>query len=167
MDIYFSMDFGPSAAQLAHDLADQQVESGHALADLSKDKLLSLLHSEKLENAQLKKEVHSLKAELAQVALRAEEEDERLALGLLKQVDFLKKHEERALNQAEADSERVTNRLQIQVEKLKAVNQTCSRSFEAEQELVMNKSRKIVQDAHQETLKWKTLYEQLLLKTNS
>lgn len=153
--------FGPSEVQIAHDVAKLHPSSPVIDESLSSIELRQHLNQSREENAKLKQEVHDLKAELTRIALQYEEEDERVALGLLRKVDTIKRHEARALQEAEQESERLTNRLNRQVEQLRSMSEHSSRSFEAEQEMVLNKTKKMVLEAQADALKWKALYEEV------
>ena len=155
------MVFGPSKEQLESEAETKKDDSIDKMVptNLSFEELRSLLHHQMLENKALKTQVHDLKAELAKVALRYEEEDERIALSFIKQVEEVKKHEGVALLRAEEETERVANKLQRQLDALKGNSERCSRSYEAEQEKIINVAQKLISESQQECKKWKDLYE--------
>ena len=156
--------FGPSDEQLAQETARASLITSGIEPNLSVDELRMMLAKEMQANDNLKKQLHDLKADLSKVAVRFEEEDERIAISFIKQFEEVKKHEEVALIRAEEETERVSNQLQRQLQDLKELNETCSRSFEAEQERILNKTQRMISEAQQEAKKWKDLYEKSVTK---
>ena len=158
------MVFGPSDDQIAQEAAKAPTVTPSIDEKLSVDDLRSMLVKERQANDNLRKQLHDLKAELSKVALRFEEEDERIAISFIKQFEEVKKHEGVALMRAEEETERVSNHLQRKLHDLKELNENCSRSFEAEQERILNQTQRMVTEAKMEAQKWKDLYEKSLTK---
>jgi hypothetical protein len=157
------MVFGPSEEQLANEAAANTEHHPRIPDGLDLAQLRSMLLKEIQDNEVIRKQLHDVKAELAKVALRFEEEDERIAITFIKQFEEVKKHEEVALIRAEEETERVSNKLQRQLEDMRGLNEQCSRGFEAEQERILNRTQRLVAEAQLEAQKWKDLYHSTLV----
>ena len=81
------MQFGPSKTQLEHEKIAHHHDSLILSPDLTVQELKERLIREMNENMHLRDEIHGLKSELAKVALQFEEEDERVAIGLIKKME--------------------------------------------------------------------------------
>jgi hypothetical protein len=89
------------------------------LSSYSKEELIFLIRQMRHDAKKSEDQVVTLKTQMSNIALRAEEEEEHVVNSMLKKFSESKRHEETALNASEEEHEKVVLRLMNEIETLK------------------------------------------------